>query len=188
MLPITLWHAINFTFNAISEMLLGRKTLTNLDSVLKSRDITLPTKKCSQSYIFTSSHVQIWELVHKEGRAPKNWCFWIAVLQKTLESPLDCKEIKPVNPKGTQPWIFIGGTDAEAPILWPRDMKSQFIGKDSDPGEEGRQKEKRVADDEMVRQHHWLSGHKSEKTPGDSGGQGSLACYSPWGCKELVMA
>ena len=115
-------------------MLLGRKTLTNLDSVLKSRDITLPTKKCSQSYIFTSSHVQIWELVHKEGRAPKNWCFWIAVLEKTLESPLDCKEIKPVNPKGTQPWIFIGGTDAEAPILWPHDMKSQFIGKDSDPG------------------------------------------------------
>ena len=184
MLPITLWHAINFTFDAISEMLLGRKALTNPDSVLKSRDITLPTKEYSQSYIFTSSHVEIWELVHKEGRAPKNWCFRIAVLEKTLESPLDCKEIKPVNAEGNQPWIFIGRTDAEAPILWPQDMKSQFIGKDSDPGKDGRQKEKRVTEDEMVRHHRSLNGHESEQTPGDSGGQGSLAWCNPWGRKE----
>ena len=121
--------------------------MTKLDNVLKSRDITLLTR---QSYGFSCSHVLMWALVHKEGRAPKNWCFRIAVLEKTLESPLDCKEIKPVNAEGNQPWIFIGRTDAEAPILWPQDMKSQFIGKDSDPGKDGRQKEKRVTEDEMV--------------------------------------
>ena len=107
---------------------------------------------CSQSYDFSSSHVQMWELDHKEGWALKNWCFWIVVLEKTLESPLDCKEIKLVNLKGNQPWIFIGRTDAEAPILWPPDGKSWLIGKGPDAGKNWRQKEKWVAE---VR---WLDG------------------------------
>ena len=101
----------------------------------------------SQSY----SHVWMWELDHKEGWVLKNWCFQIVVLEKTLESLLDCKKIKPVNPKGNQPWIFIGRTDAEAPILWPPDVKSSLIGKDPDAGKDWRQKEKRVAEEEMVR-------------------------------------
>ena len=118
-------------------LLFGRKVMTNLDSILKSRDITLPTKVCcSQSYGFSSSHVWMWELDHKEGWAPKNWYFWTVVLEKTLESPLDCTEVNPVNPKGNQSWIFIGRTDAEAeaPILWPSDVKSGLIGKAPDAG------------------------------------------------------
>ena len=100
-------------------LLLGRKAMTNLDSILKSRDITLPTKvHLCQSYGFSSSHVWMWELDHKESWVPKNWCFWTVVFEKTLESPLDCKEIKQVNPKGNQPWIFIGRTDAEAEIQY----------------------------------------------------------------------
>ena len=129
--------------------------------------------KCpdSQSYGFSSSHAQMWELDHKEDWAQKNWCFWTVVLEKTLESPLDCKEISPVNPKGNQPWIFIERTvsEAEAPILWPPDVKSQLIGKDPDDGKDGRQKEKGVAED-MVKQHHWFNGHESEKTLEDSEG------------------
>ena len=96
-------------------LLLGRNAMTNQDSILKSRDMTLPTKVCnSRSYGFSSSHVWRWELDHKEGWVPKNWCFWTVVLEKTLDSPLDCKEIQPVNPKGNKSWIFIGRTDAEA--------------------------------------------------------------------------
>ena len=132
---------------------------------------------------FTSSHVWIWELDHKEGWAPENWCFWTVVLEKTLESPLDCKELKPVNLKGNTPWIFIGRTDAEAeaPILWPPDAKSQLTGKDPDAGKDWGQEEKgqqRMVEDEMVDWHHWLSVYESEKTPGDGEGQGSLTCYS----------
>ena len=124
--------------------LLGRKAMTNLDRVLKSRDITLLTNgkgPSSQSYGFSSSHVWMWELDHKEGWAPKNWRFWIVVLEKTLESPLDRKEIKPANPKGNQPWIFIGSVDAEAetPILWPPDVKNWFTGKAPDAGKDWRQ-------------------------------------------------
>ena len=124
------------------------------------------------------------ELDHKEGWAPKNWCFRIVVLEKTLESPLDYK-IKPVNPKGNQPWTFIGRT--ETPILWPHDAKSRLNGKDPDAGKDWQQKEKRSAVDVMVREHHWANSHESEPTPGDSKGQGSLACCSPWCCKELDM-
>ena len=116
-------------------LLLRRKVVTNLDSVLKSRDITLPTKVCIlKAMVFSSSHVSMWELDHKEGWARKNWCFWTVVLEKTLESPLDCKEIKQVNPKGNQSWIFIGRTYAEAEIsiLWPPEAKSWLIGKDPD--------------------------------------------------------
>ena len=100
--------------------------MTNLDSILKSRDITLPTGFVSQSCGFSSSHIWMWELDHKEGWMPKNWCFWIMVWEKTCESPLDCKEVQPINPKGNEPWIFFGKTDAEAkaPILWPPDVKS----------------------------------------------------------------
>ena len=114
-------------------LLLGRKAVTNLDSMLRRRDFADKGPYC-QSYGFSSSHVQMWELDHKEGWVPKNWCFWIVVLQKTLESPLHSKEIKSVNPKGNQPWIFIGRTDAEAeaPILWPPDTKSRLIGKGHD--------------------------------------------------------
>ena len=110
----------------------------------------------SQSYGFSSSHVQMWELNHKEGWVLKNWCFWTVVLEKTRESPLDSKEIKPVNPKGIQPWIFIERIDAEALVLWPPDVKSWFIGKDRDAGEDWEQKE--ATEDEMVGWHHQLNG------------------------------
>ena len=105
----------------------------------------------SQQYGFSSSYVQMWELDHKEGWVPKNWCFQTVVLEKTLESPLDGKEIKPVNPKGNQPWIYIGRTDAKAPILWLPDAKSWVIGKDPDAGKDWGQEEKRAAEDEVVR-------------------------------------
>ena len=114
------------------------------------------------------------------------WLFWTVVLEKTLESPWDFKEIKPVHPKGNQSWTFIGRTDAEAeaPILWPPDTKSQLIGKAPDAGKDWRQEEKGVTEDEMVGWHHWFNGHEFELKLGDSGGQGSLVCYSLWGCKE----
>ena len=108
----------------------------------------------------------MWELDHKEGGWPKNWCLWTVVLEKTLESLLDSKEIKPVNPKGNQLWIFTGRTDAEveAPILWAPDAKSQLIGEDPDAGKDWRQEEKGMTEDEMVGWHHWLNGHEFEQT------------------------
>ena len=117
-------------------LLLGRKAMIKLNSILKSRDIALPTKVHSQSYGFSRSHVRMSELDYKESWTPKNWCFWTLVLKKTLESPLDCKEIKPVHPKGNQSWIFIGRTDAEAeaPILWPPDAKNWLTTKEPDAG------------------------------------------------------
>ena len=124
---------------------------------------------------FFSSHVWVWELDPKEGWASKNWCFWIVVVEKTLESPLDSKEIKPVNPKGNQLWIFTGRTDAEAPVLKPPDVKSQLTGKDPAAGKDWGQEEKGVTEDELVGWHHWLNGHEFEQTPGDSEGHGSLA-------------
>ena len=120
---------------------------------------------------------------HKEGWVPNNWCFQTVVLEKTLERPLDNKEIKPVNPKGNQPWIFIGRTDAKAPILWPPDANGQLIGKDPDPGKDWSQEEE-VKEDDLVGWHHWLNGHEFEHTLGDSEGQGSLVCCSSWGRKE----
>ena len=118
----------------------------------------------SQSCGFSSSHVWMWELDHKEGWAQKNWCFWTVVLEKTLKSPLDCKEIQPAHPKGDQSWIFIGRTDAEAEalILWPPDVKSWLIGKDPDAGKDWGQEEKGTTEDDMVGWRHWLSGHESE--------------------------
>ena len=126
------------------------------------------------------------ELDHKEGWVAKNWCFWTVVLEKTLENPLDSK-IKPVNPKGNQPWIFIGRMDPEAPILWPPDEKSWLIRKDPDARKGWRQEEKGAAEDEMVGWHHWLNGHESEQTLGDSEGRGSLVPCCPWGCKGSDM-
>ena len=143
-------------------LLLGRKVMTNLDSVLKSRDITFVNKgPSSQGYGFSSSHVWMWELDYKESWALKNWCFWTVMLEKTLESPLDCKEIQAVHPKGNQSWIFIGRTDAEAetPILWPPDEKSWLIRKDPDVGKDWRQEKKGMTGHEMVGWHHWLDGH-----------------------------
>ena len=140
----------------------------------------------SQSYGFSSSHVWMWELDHKESWVPKNWCFWTVVLEKTLESPLDCKESQPVNPKGNQSWIFIGRTDAEAEtlILWLPDVKNWLIWKDPDAGKDWRWEEKGMTEDEMVGWHHWLDGHEFEHAPGVGDGQGSLVCCNPWGCKE----
>ena len=128
-------------------------------------------------------------LDHKEGWVLKNWCFWTVVLEKTLESPLDCKEIQLVHPKGNQPWIFIGRNDAKAetPILWPPDTKSRLIGKDPDVGKDLGQKGKGVTEDEMAAWYLWLNGCEFEQTLGDSEGQGSLVCYSPWGHKESDM-
>ena len=139
----------------------------------------------SQGYGFSSSHVWMWEMDHKAGWMPKNWCFKL-VLEKTLESPLGCKEIKPVNPKGNQSWIFIGSTDAEAevPILWPPDAKNWLFGKDPDAGKDWRQEEKGITEDEMVEWYHWLNGHEFEQAPGVGDGQGGLACCNPWGHKE----
>ena len=122
--------------------------------------------KCpsSQSYGFSSSHVWIWKLGYKESWAPKNWCFWTVVLEKTFESLLDCKKIQPVYPKGNQSWILIGRTDAEAetPILWPPDMKNWLIRKDSDAGKDWSWEEKGTTEDEMFRWHHRLNGHEFE--------------------------
>ena len=124
----------------------------------------------------------MWELDCEESWALKNWCFWTVVLEKTLENPLDCKEIKPVNLKWNQSWIFIRRTNAEAetPILWPSNVKNWLLGKDPDAGKDCR----RMTEDEMIGWHHQLYGHEFEQTPGDGDGQGSLACWSPWGRKE----
>ena len=124
----------------------------------------------------------MWVLDHKEGWEPENWCFQTVVLEETFESPLDCKEIKAVNPNGNQPWIFIGRTDVEAEtlIFWPPLEKSWLIGKDPDAGRDWGQKEKGTTEDEMVGWHHLLCGHEFEQAPGVGDGQGSLACSSPW--------
>ena len=145
----------------------------------------------SKSYGFSSSHVWMWELDYRESWAPKNWCFWTVVLEKTLESPLDCKEIQRVHPKGNQSWMFIGRTDAEAetPILWPPDAKNWLTGKHPGAGKDWKQekKEKGMMEDEIVVWHHWLDGHEFERALRVGDGQGSLECCSPWGCKELEM-
>ena len=142
----------------------------------------------SQSYAFSSSHVWMWQLDHKESWALKNWCFWTVVLEKTLESPLDCK-IKPVNPKGNQSWIFIGRINAEAdtPILWPPDAKNWLIRKHSDAGKDWRQEGEGTTEDEMVGWSHQLNGHKCVQAPGVGDGQGILMWWSPWGCKQSDM-
>ena len=167
-------------------LLLGRKVMTNLDSTLKSRVITFPTKvHSSQGYGFSSGHVWMCELDYKESWAPKNWCFWTVMLEKTLESPLDCQEIQPVHPKD-QSWMFIERTDVEAetPILWPPDSECWLIWKDPNAGKDWGQEEKGMTEDEMARWHHWLNGRESEWTLGVGDGQGGLACCNSWGRKK----
>ena len=136
---------------------------------------------------FSSSHVWMWEIDCKESWAPKNWCFSTVVLEKTLESPLDFKEIQPVHPKGNQSWVFIGRTDAEAPIVWPPDAKNRLMWKDPDAGKDWGREEKRTREDEMVGWYHWLSGHEFGQASGVGDGQGGLMCCSPWGRKESDM-
>ena len=128
----------------------------------------------------------MWELDNKKHWQPKNRCPWTMMLEKTLESPLDCTEIKPVHPKGDQSWVFISRADAEAeaPVLWPPDVRSRLTGKDPDAGKDWKQEERGTTKDEMVGWYHQLNGHKFEQTSGDSEGQGSLACCSPQGQKE----
>ena len=153
--------------------------MTNLDSILKSREITLPTK-------VRLVNVWMWELDCEECWAPKNWCLWTVVLEKTLESPLDCKEIQPVHSKGDQSWVFVGRTDAvaETPVLWLPHVKSWLIGKDPDSGRDWGLEEKGTTEDEMAGWHHQLDGHEFEWTPGVGDGQEGLACCDSWAHKE----
>ena len=153
--------------------------------MLKSWKIyTLECQPSFRSINLMFPSVWMWELDHKEAWVLKNWCFWTVVLEKTLESPLDSKEIKPVHPKGNHSWIFIGRTDTGAPLLWPPDVKSQLIGKHPDAGKDWWQEEKATTEDEMVGWHHWLNGREFEQTLGDSEGQGSLLCCSSWSLRE----
>ena len=144
-------------------LLLDRKVMINLDSILKQRHYFANKGPSSQGYGFSSSHVWMWELDYKESLAPKNWCFWTVVLEKTLESPLDCKEIQAVHPNEDQSWVFIGRTDVEAetPLLWLPDSKNWLIWKDPDARKDWRWEEKGMTEDEMAGWHHQLSGHES---------------------------
>ena len=153
------------------------------------RDITLPEKVHLVKAMVFLAVIYGCELDHKESWAPKNWRFQTMVLEKTLENPLDCKEIKPVNPKGNQSSIFIGRTDAEAeaPRLWPPDVKNWLIRTDLDVGKDWRQEDMGKAEDQIFGWYHWLNGHEFEQALGFGDGQGSLACYSPWGHKESDM-
>ena len=204
--PITSWQIDRETMETVSDfifvgskitadgdcsheikrrLLLGRKVLTNLDSILKSRDITLPTKVClvkAMVFPMVMYGCESWT-VKKAERQRR--CFWTVVLEKTLDSPLDCKEIQPVHPKGDQSWVFIGRNDAKAetPILWPPHVKSWLIGKDSDVGRDWGQGEKGMTEDEMAGWHHQLNGHEFEWTPGVGDGQGGLACCDSRGHK-----
>ena len=200
--PITSWQIDGETMEIVSDFIFGGSKITADGDCSHEIKTLAPWKKSydqprqhikkqrhffankgpsNQSYGFSSRHVWVWELYYKESWALKNWYFWTVVLEKTPESLLDCKEIQAVHPKGNQPWIFIGRTDVEVytPLLWPPDVKNWVIEKTLMLGKiEGRRR------DEMVGWHHWLNGHEFKQTLGDVDGQGSLACSSPWGCKE----
>ena len=163
--------------------------MKNLDSVLKSRDITLQTKTC-----IVKAMVFLWSCMDVRAGpwrswVLKNWCFWTVVLEKTLKSPLDFKEIQPVHPEGNQFWIFIRRIDAEAetPILWPPDAKNWISGKDPHAGKDWRWDKKGTTENEMVGWHRWLNGHEFEYSLGGSKGQGGLACR-PCGCKDTQLS
>ena len=160
--------------------------MTNLDSMFKSRDITLPTKVCLVKAMVFPVVMYGCESWNVKKTVPKNWCFWTAVLEKTLESPLDCKEIQPVHSEGDQPWDFFGRNDAKAetPVLWPPHAKSWLTGKVFDAGRDWGQEKKGTTENEMAEWHHWLDGRESEWTPGDGDGQGGLVCCDSWGRKE----
>ena len=166
-----LWH-----------LLLGRKVITNLDSTLKSRGITWLTEaQIVKAMVFP---VVMYRCENWTIKKAEHWIwFQTVVLEKTLESPLDSKETKPVNPKGNQPWIFIGSSYAEALILWPPDVNSQLTGNNPDAGKDWEQKN-RAKEDKIIGWHHRLNGHEFEQTLGDGEGPGSLVCCSPWGCKK----
>ena len=184
------WKSLQMVTSAMKFkrcLLLGRKVMTNLDSILRSRDIILPTKvHLVKAMVFPTGRVWMWELDCEESWAPKYWCFWTVVLEKSLESPLDCKEIQPVHSKGDQPWDFFGRNDskAETPVLWPPHAKSWLIGKDSDARRDWGQEEKGTTENEMTGWHHRLDGPEFEWTPGVGDGQGGLACCNSWGRKE----
>ena len=202
--PITSWQIDGETMETVTDFIFLGSKMQMVTTAMKLKDACSLEEKLwqprqhikkqrhyftnkglfNQSYGFSRSQVWISELDHKEGWVPKNWCFRTVVLEKTLESPLDYKEIKPVNPKGNQSWVFTGRTDAEAPILWPPDPKNWLIGKDPDAGKDWRQEEKGMTENEMVGWHHRLNGHEFEQAPGVGDRQGSLACCSPWGHKE----
>ena len=173
----------------------GRAVLLGSLTPLLSTRVPFPNKiscfvstcvSSGDSFLRVRQESSFWPWKGSPFLQQKDWCFWTVVLEKTLENHLDCKEIKPVNPKGNQPWIYIRGTNAEAEVLtfWPPDAKEWLIGKDPDAGKDWRQEKKGTTEDEMVGWHHWLNGHKSEKTLGDTEGQESLACCSPWSCKD----
>ena len=168
-------------------LLLGRKVMTNLDSMFKSRDINLPTKVRLVKAMVFPVVMNGCESFYKESSVLKNWCFWTMALEKTLESPLDCKEIQPVHPKGDQSWVFIGRTDVEAetPILWPPDVKNWLIWKDPDAGKDWGQEEKGTTEDEMAGWHHWLNGHEFGWTLGVGDELRDLVCCDSWGRKEF---
>ena len=165
-------------------LLLGRKVMTNLfQHIEKQRHYFANKGSSSQGYGFSSGHVWLWELDYKESWVPKNWWFWSVMLEKTLESSLDCKEIQPVHLKGDLSWVFIGRTDVEAetPILWPPDAMSWLIWKDPDAGKDWGQEEKGTTEDKMVGWHHRLDGHGFGWTPGVGDEQGGLVCCNSWG-------
>ena len=167
--------------------LLGRKVMTNLDSILKSRDIALPTKVClvkAMVFPVVMYGCESWTIKKAECQRTDTFELWC--WKRFLRGPLDCKEIQPVHPKGNQSWISIGSIDAEAetPIFWPPDSKNWLTGTDPDAGKDWRQEEKGTTEDEMVGWHHRLNRHKFEQAPGVGDGQGRLACCSPWGLKE----
>ena len=164
--------------------------LTDLDGILKSRDITLPTQvRLVKAMVFPVVMYGLWALDCEESWAPKNWCFWTVVLEKTPESPLDCKEIQPVHSEGDQSWVFFVRNDAKAETsaLWPPHGKCWLIGKDSDAGRGWGQEEKGTTEDEMAGWHHGLNRHESEWTPGVGDGPWGLACCDSWGHKESDM-
>ena len=161
-------------------------TIPKIPLLTKLGPIFYLLSSCIYLY-FSSGHVWMWELECEESWVLKNWCFWTVVLEKTLESPLDCKEIQPIHSEGDQPWDFFGRNDAKAetPVLWPPHAKCWLIGKDSDAWRDWGQEEKGMTEDEMAGWHHWLDGRESEWTPGVGDGQAGLACCDSWGHKEL---
>ena len=203
--PITSWQIDEETMETVTDLIIlgskitadgdcsleikrcllpGRKAMTNLDSILKSRHYFADKALSNQSYGFSSSHVWVLELDHKEGWALKNWWFWTVVLEKTPESPLDRKEIKPVNPKGNESWIFMGRTDAKTQYFGHLMRRADSLEKDPDAGKDWRQKEKGKTEDEIVEWHHQLNGREFEQAPGECEGQESLVCCRPWSHKE----
>ena len=149
----------------------------------------IPGRRNSQGYGLPNDHIWLWELDHKEVRTSKNWCFWTVVLEKTPETPLDSKDIKPINFKGNDPWILIGGTDAEAesPVFWSADVNRWFIGNVPDAMKDWEQKKKGASEDEMDGWHHWCHGYEFKQTLEDGKGQQGLGCCSPWGQKDSDM-